>query len=199
MNKWLTVLSALLAVQLVLAVVLHLDNDDAAAEQAQAKLLDFEVAQIDRLEIRSPEASLVLTQDGDQWRLPEHENAVVKPDQVDLLLDRLSLLKKGWPVAKTQSAARRFKVSEDDFKRQLVLYQGDQQIESLWVGDSSGLRQSHVRKPGEDAIYRVKFDVWQASTQHEDWLAPPPEAENTREDGEEASAESLDAGEKPGA
>ena len=105
-----------------------------------------------------------------QWRLPDLSGFSAEQASVVRLLERLSDLDKGWPVATTGSAARRFKVADTAFERKLTLSQGDETVAALFVGSSPGFRKVHVRVPGEEAIYAVEFSAFEVNAKPDDWI-----------------------------
>lgn len=170
MKKWIYVLSGLLVVQLVVAVVVNLTGEDYEAFQAEEKLLAFDRNAVDGLRIEAGEDQLVLVKQDKQWLLPELGDFPTSKGSVDGLLDKLETLEKGWPVATTGSAPRRFKVDDDLFERKLTLLSNDATLAELYVGTSPGYRKVHVRPAGEDAVFAVTFESWQANAQADDWI-----------------------------
>lgn len=170
MKKWIPILTGLLIVQLVLALSLNLAGEDYGAFEPQEKLLAFDEKAVDELRIEDGEMSVVLHKRDDQWLLPESGDFPSDQSAVDQLLVTLSRLPKGWPVATTAGAAQRFEVDEEGFQRKLTLLDQDQVQAVLYVGTSPGFRKVHVRPAGEEAVYAVDFNTWQATAQADDWI-----------------------------
>lgn len=170
MKKWIPILTGLLIVQLVLALSLNLAGEDYGAFEPQEKLLAFDEKAVDELRIEDGEMSVVLHKRDDQWLLPESGDFPADQSAVDQLLVTLSRLPKGWPVATTAGAAQRFEVDEENFQRKLTLLDQDQVQAVLYVGTSPGFRKVHVRPAGEEAVYAVDFNTWQATAQADDWI-----------------------------
>jgi len=170
MKKWILILSGLLAAQLVLAVVLNLTGKDYGTFQAEEKLLSFNRQAVDGLRIEDRTDSLVLEKQEGKWLLPESGDFPAGQANVKRLLDKLAVLEKGWPVAKTRSAARRFAVDEERFERKLSLLADDDAQATLYVGSSPGFRKVYVR-PGDEAdIFAVDFNTWEADAKADDWI-----------------------------
>ena len=89
---------------------------------------------------------------------------------VERLLEKIEGLERGWPVAATSGAAKRFKVADEEFERKLTLSKGDDDIASLFVGSSPGLGKVHARLLGEDEIYAVELNAYEMETDREDWI-----------------------------
>jgi len=170
MEKWIKLLSALLGVQLLLALVVNLSGGEHDAFQAKEKLLSFEAQTVDGLQIEAEGNALVLRKKDGRWLLPDVGDFPADQASVKRLLDNLAGLRQGFPVATTSSAERRFKVADDDFRTRITLLQGDQTLARLYVGTSPGFRKVHVRASDEEAVYAVSFDSWEASDKADDWI-----------------------------
>ncbi|ADJ27891.1 DUF4340 domain-containing protein [Nitrosococcus watsonii] len=170
MKKWIIILSGLLLAQLVLAVAVNLMSEDYNAFEPQESLLAFDVKAVEGLQIEDGQNSLVLKQQDDQWRLPESGDFPADQDAVERLLDELAGLERGWPVATTPEAAKRFKVDKNAFERKLTLLGKDESEVVLYVGTSPGFRKVHVRPAGEEAVYAVVFNTWEANAKASDWI-----------------------------
>lgn len=170
MKKWFFILGGLLAAQLVLAVVLNLTGEDYGTLQVEEKLLSFNEQAVDGLRIEDGTDSVVLKKQDGRWLLPEIGNFPASQAKVQRLLNKLTALQRGWPVAQTRSAARRFTVDEEQFERKLVLFADDDAQATLYIGSSPGIRKAYVR-PGDSAeIFAVEFNTWEANATHDDWI-----------------------------
>ncbi len=170
MKKWIFILSGLLAAQLVLAMILNLTGEDYSTFQAEEKLLSFDRQAVDGLRIEDGTNSLVLRKQEGKWVLPENGDFPASQPDVKRLLDKLGALDKGWPVAKTRSAARRFMVDDEQFERKLVLIADDAALATLYVGSSPGFRKVYVRPGDADAVFTVDFNTWEANAKTADWI-----------------------------
>lgn len=170
MNKGIGILSGLLIGQLVLAVSLHRAEDPLAAFAPQDKLLRFDQQAVDELRIEDGTTSLALHKRDGQWRLPDMGDSPADQGNVERLLSRLASLEKGLAVATSPGAAKRFKVDEGAFERKLTVLAQDQPQAVLYVGSAPGFRKVHARPRGEEAVYAVTLDTWEASPRAEDWI-----------------------------
>jgi len=170
MRKWITILGGLLIVQLVMAVTINLTGENYQAFQAEEKLLTFDVGRVDGLRIEGEGQTLVLHKRDGRWLLPVQDDFPADQQSVERLLDKLAGLEKGWPVATSVSAASRFKLAEDDYQLRLALLSNDQSLAELYVGTSPGFRKVHVRPEGDEAVYSVAFNTWEASPKADDWI-----------------------------
>ena len=117
MNKHIILLIGVLATQLLLAAVINLSGEDYETFKAEELLLSFDKQTVDGIRIEDGADSVILHRQGEQWLLPERGNSPVNSQRIEQFLDILSGLKKGWPVAKTQSAALRFKWPKNNSKK----------------------------------------------------------------------------------
>jgi hypothetical protein len=170
MKKWMSILSVLLIVQLAVALAVNLTVEDYGAFETEEKLLALSDAELDGLLIQDGESSVVLSRRDGKWVLPDRGDFPAEQQAVTDLLDKLSTLEKGWPVATTGGAAQRFKVDEAAFERKLTLMSGEEQLAVLFVGTSPGFRKVHVRPAGEDAVYAASFNTWEAGASADDWI-----------------------------
>ena len=152
-------------------MALHVNREDYGAFEPEEKLLSFDAETVDRIHIDGEaDTRLVLTKQDSQWRLPELNDFPADQDNVKRLLDRLGNLEKGWPVATTKGAAKRFKVTEASFERKLTLAQGENTQTTLYVGTSPGFRKVHVRLPDEDDIHAAALNTYDVGVKHEEWI-----------------------------
>ena len=170
MKKLISILGGLLAVQLVLAVAMNLSSEDRGAFQPREKLLAFDRNAVDSLRIEDGKGSVVLSKRDGKWLLPESGDFPASTVNVDRLLDALAGLQKGWPVATTTAAARRFKVADDQFERKLSLLSNGKTLAVLYVGTSPGFRKVNVRPSGQDDVFAVAFNTWEANAKNDDWI-----------------------------
>ena len=170
MKRWIFFLSGLLAAQLVLAAVLNLTGEDYGTIQAEEKLLSFNRQAVDGLRIEDGTDSVVLKKQEGKWLLPESGDFPASQANVKRLLDKLAALEKGWPVAKTRGAARRFAVDKEQFERKLTLLSDDDAQATLYVGSSPGFRKVYVRPGDGDDIFAVDFNTWEADAKADDWI-----------------------------
>ena len=170
MRRWISILSGLLVVQLVLAAVVNLTGEEYGAFEPEARLLVFDRQTVDGLRLEDGENILVLEKRDGKWLLPDNGGFPAEQAGVDRLLHKLDGMKKGWPVATTSGAARRFKVADGQFERKLSLSSGETTLAELYVGTSPGFRKVHVRPADEKAVFAADFNTWEASTKVDDWI-----------------------------
>ena len=170
MKKWIFILSSLLAAQFILTATVNLTDEDYEAFQAEEKVLSFDEKEVDSLRIEDGTDSVLLKKQEGKWLLPESGNFPANQSSVEQLLGNLAIMKKGWPVAKTRSALRRFQVDEEQFARKLVLLSGDEAQATLYVGTSPGFRKVYIRPADGDEVLAVEFNTWDAGAKADHWI-----------------------------
>ncbi|MCH9005741.1 MAG: DUF4340 domain-containing protein [Proteobacteria bacterium] len=170
MKRRIIVLSGVLAAQLVLAAALNLAGEEYRVFQAEEKLLSFNKQELVGLRIEDSTNSVVLKKQGGKWLLPVSGDFPASQRDVEQLLDKLATLEKGWPVARTRSAAQRFRVDEEQFERKLVLVADDDEQAILFVGSSPGFRKVYARPGDGNEIFAVDFNTWEADAKADDWI-----------------------------
>jgi hypothetical protein len=170
MRHLILILSGLLAAQLVLAITLNLTDTEYGAFRSEEKLLAFDAESVDSLKISDGQSQLLLVKQDDGWVLPEQQNFPVSVTQIEQLLQQLSGMNKGWPIATSNSALKRFKVADDLFEHSLTLLNQDKELAQLYIGSSPGFRKVHARPGDEDRVFAIDFEGWRVSADADDWI-----------------------------
>ncbi len=171
MNRTVPVLTTLVVLQLALAVALAFSGQDYGAFQSGQKLMALDAETVDRIIIQGEEGKRVeLLKDGDKWFLPDLDRFPVAPQPAEALATNVAGLTKGWPIATSSSAADRFKVGAEKFERKLTFFEDNREIGTLFIGSSPSFRKVNARVSGEDEIYNIPFNSYEASTKPEDWV-----------------------------
>lgn len=169
MKKTIRILGVIFIAQLMVVTVLLLPTEESRENINQQGLFTFSPEKIDKIVISGEGKVLVLNSENTEWSLPEYYGFPVAENRVPAFIQKLIDFKQGWPVATTAAAAKRFKVSEDNFERKIEMYQGETLLDTLYVGRSPGFRKVHVRKASANNIYDVTFSAFDASIKAADW------------------------------
>jgi len=171
MDKKIPVLAMVLAVQLLLTIAVIWWQREGTASDAKP-FLTFDSAAVDKITIDDGDGkSLEIVKADGTWTLPSVQSLPADGDKVKEMLDKLAAPGGSWPVATTDSAAKRFEVTEEKFQRHIRLAKGDQSLVDLYLGTSPGFRKVHARLAGESDIHAVTFANYDATTKAQDWLA----------------------------
>ncbi len=170
MQKTVKLLAALLAVQLVLAVSMSFSAPDLAAARPNTPLLNLGGHTPDRLEIDGPDQQhLLLAKHDKLWVLPDTENFPADQSKVEHLISLLQGLRRGFAVATTAGAQKRFKVSDTHYERKLVLAGDGSTLATLYLGTSPGVRRVHARTAKDDAVYTTQLGTYDVPLSAENW------------------------------
>ncbi|MBT4838926.1 MAG: DUF4340 domain-containing protein [Methylococcales bacterium] len=171
MKKIISTLAILLLIQTVLTLILSSTGSDYTAFKTEEKLLELNIKALDKIVITDiKKASLILAKKDGQWRMPAHGDFPVSKVQFSQLTGKLENAKKSWPIATTQSAAKRFKVDEDYFEKKLEFYQNGKIKKIMYLGSSPKFRKVTTRIKGDNNIYSIDFNAFEASIKEEDWF-----------------------------
>ncbi|HWW20812.1 MAG TPA: DUF4340 domain-containing protein, partial [Steroidobacteraceae bacterium] len=111
-----------------------------------------------------------LAKKGGTWVLPSQFDAPADSARVSSLLDRLSSLKRGLPIATSDAALKRFKLVDSDFERRVELKFSGKTLDTVYLGDSPGLRKSDARTASDRAVYAVDLPTYELPTDVASWL-----------------------------
>ena len=164
--------AVLLILQIGLTVAVHqqqaVNLESTAPDSA---FLSFTPDSISSVRINGPEnEELVLQKNDKGWIMPGAFSAPASKRQVDDLLQKLTDARQGLAVATSKGAAKRFKTAVDDFERHVILKQGDSVVGDFYLGTSAGMRNSHVRKAGEDTVVSIPVGSHEVDVEADSWL-----------------------------
>jgi hypothetical protein len=165
--KW---LGMLLAVQIVMAVGFNLPTLWPSRQPGAAPLVEVAQHQIARVVIEGPEhAKVELVKEGDTWTLPDLGKFPADSNRVNTLLEKVTKVKGGSPIATTAGAKSRFKVDDATFERRITLAENDKTLAILYLGSSPSFRQSYARVGDKDAIFSLELAAYDMPVQLADW------------------------------
>lgn len=170
MEKSIRVLAVLLGVQVVLALALWSRATNLSAKTDANPLLDLGGKTVERLTIEGPDrAEVLLAREKNTWRLPEQGDFPADRARIESLLARLKNLRQGPPVADTEAAQKRFKVSDGNFLRRITLASDGGTLATLYLGTSQGVRQVHAREASQKAVHAVALPTYELPVKPEAW------------------------------
>ncbi len=171
MKKLITILSAVLAVQLVLSGIIFAVQEETGAFHSEQALLGMNKDDFDGISIEQKDKPvLTLKKAGESWLLPTYFNAPVAVEKLNEFSRKLLHLKTGWPVASTEDAADRFQVKNGKFERLIVFQKEGKPVKTLYLGTSPGFKKIHARVEGQKDIQVIEFGAFEASVAPEDWV-----------------------------
>ena len=162
------ILGIVLAVQVVAALIYVFSGSKLQSHSGIAKLLEVDPGNISRIAIEDGEGSISeLYLAGDTWLTSE--DFPINGDRIDSLLEDISELDHGLPVATTAAAATRFKVADDEFERHVKLYNGSNLLGEFYLGSGAGARRNHIRLAGDASIYVAGLATYAVPANIGDW------------------------------
>jgi len=161
------ILTLLLVVQVAIVVALYWPAG-GDAPGTTALVSDLTPADVERIGIRDADgAEAIVTRAGEGWSLASGLPA--DPVKVDTLLAGLLTGDPGFAIATSEGAARRFQVADDSFERRIVLT-GPAGERTLFLGTSPSFRKIHVRRDGDERVFMIELNSYDAPAQEGPWL-----------------------------
>ena len=173
-KKILRTLMVVLCAQLGLVALVYWQGQNNRERQIES-LFTIEANQVAGILLTSRDddgiQELVIKKSGDDWRLPNYLDLPVEQQKLGQFLQNILNLQSAWPVATSKDSAERFEVNQDNFKKQVVLKdKNEQSLANIYFGTSPGFRKVHLRLADQDAIYAIEFNQFDASAEAKDWL-----------------------------
>lgn len=181
MQRWISILAVLLGLQVAIAAALEVRGDRLAPSRPDTRLVAADLKGVDHLSVDGPVApdtpaggatKVELAKRDGRWIMPGYYDAPADAGKVASLLDRLGTLKRGFPVATSGDAPKRFKVATNDYERRLVMRAGDKVLATVYLGTSPGLRKADARTEADKAVYSVALATFELPTGPSAWLDP---------------------------
>lgn len=170
MAKQANILIGVLLLQVCLAVGLMMTGTDSGAFASKQPLLGMKLDDIDKISIEEQgNPPVVMSKNDGKWLLPDYFEFPVSSDKLEGAAGKLLDATVGWPVATTQSAAKRFKVASDDFEKKVVFSGPNGMTKTLYLGTSPGFKKIHARTDGDDNIYGINFSAYELAAKPNDW------------------------------
>lgn len=170
MKKYKSWLTAALALQLIIAMLMFWGGKGDDAASTRQPLLASSTAQANRIVINDGDNTVTLQKFDEKWQLPELSKLPANSGKLDSLLSKLEDIQLSWPVATTSSSQQRFEVAEDKFQRRLQLFDADQLLADVYVGTSPGFRKVHARRAQDNDIFAITLNSYELSAKQTDWL-----------------------------
>ncbi|MDX1804688.1 MAG: DUF4340 domain-containing protein [Alcanivorax sp.] len=170
MRRFNAILTALLALQLILVAVVF-GSRSQAGNADNGPYLDLKQNALTSLQVSDNKGSSLTLKQGDNgWRVPARDDFPADSQHLDQLINGLNGVKPALPVAVSKDARQRFQVAKDHFNRHLVFHDAKGVVADLYLGKNAGANRVYARLAGKDAIQAITLPMWQASTQAADWL-----------------------------
>ena len=153
MSRGNQILSALLVVQIAVAVLVFWPRE-AAVAGGEPLLAGIEADQVVRVTISDlVDGQIQLVKVQGEWVLSGTGDYPCQEDAVPDLLDKMLTIDASRLVSEQETSHKRLRVSAEDHMRKIELLQADNTFQTLYVGTSPSYSVSHVRVDGQDEVY----------------------------------------------
>jgi len=170
MQRWLTILTVVLAVQVVVTLGLWLGGDQETVASQGKPLAQFSPDSVEAVEITGSDGGQVRIERGDDgWQIPAADGFPAAQSDIESLMEALNGFDDRLPVARSEGARERFRVAEGQFERRLRLIGSDGPVATILFGQSAGPDRVYARAADASMIYEVGFALRQASADAADW------------------------------
>ena len=169
-SRFIQLLCALLAVQLLVAGFLAMRSDRGGEFTAGEPPFTIVADNIEKISITDGDEEVVLSKQSGDWAIDGEVSLPLQASRIEGLLETLSTMKTGLPVASTVNAREQLEVADDQFQRRISISGGESDSTTLLVGTSPGLRKSHVRRDGSDDIFSATLAVSDLPASVNQWL-----------------------------
>ncbi len=169
-SRVMQVLCALFILQIVVAGVMAFQSNRSAEFSAGESVFALNADTLVKIEISDGNNNIVLNKQGEKWLIAGDVELPLQDSRIQTLIDSLSTMKTGLPVANSIAAREQLEVADNQFQRRVTISSIDSDPTTLLVGTSPGLRKSHVRREGSDDIYSAGLSVSDMPSSVNQWL-----------------------------
>lgn len=172
MKKHNQILTAVLVIQIVIALVVLWPQASVSGGESAPLLGEMEVGDIVSLTIEDDKGErITLSKETGNWVLPEADDYPAVNDTVDALLEKLVAVKTDRLVTRTASSHQRLQVAVDDFVRRVDLETAAGETITLFLGSSPSYGATHVRLSGQDEAYMAgDLSSWEVNATANNWV-----------------------------
>jgi hypothetical protein len=173
MKRTQQILSALLALQMVVIAVVLWPRSAASSEENKTLLDGVEPADVVALTIKDVDGKEIEIRKSDAgaWVLPNSGDYPVQEDKVTGLLDKLVVITTDRLVTRTADSHKRLQVAADDFVRRITVETAAGEERVLYLGSSPSYGAIHVRAEGENQTFLTnEVSSWELNTADASWI-----------------------------
>ncbi len=170
MSKNITILSGLLALQLVITGVLFFADSSMKSNNEIKPLVNLNNSELNQVKVIEGDKALTLSKVDDKWQLEGYPDLELQESKVRSLTKELATVKVSWPVTTTASSHDRFKVANDNFEKQVVFTDKAGNKQTLYLGKTPSFKQLYARALAQDDVFSIEYSAYQLSVDVDDWL-----------------------------
>ncbi|GAA6171335.1 hypothetical protein NBRC116592_10050 [Colwellia sp. KU-HH00111] len=170
MNKQILVLTAFLTLQLALAGVLIFNDSNAMSSVKSRLLVEVDSNKLNKINITEGDETLSLVKENERWQLENYPEITLVNSKVDAIANQLVNTQVSWPVTSTENSHERFKVSVNDFEKQVEFTDSDGHKQTLFLGKSPSFKQLYARNLADNDVYSIEYSAYQVDIDPDSWL-----------------------------
>ncbi|HEY4059302.1 MAG TPA: DUF4340 domain-containing protein [Kofleriaceae bacterium] len=148
------ILLAVLAVQVMLALVFHMRSDTRAATKEVPLLVGFDAAKVTHVQVVGEGHTIDLVKTGPTWAIASAFNYPGESTKIGDALAPLAKIAAGDPITTKSDRHKQLGVDKDEPTRKLIIT-ADGKTTTLFVGNAVGSHRVAVRIDGSDNVYAV--------------------------------------------
>lgn len=153
MSRLQRILSAILIIQIAIAVVIYWPRG-TAAKTGEPLFGELSVDEIVKFVVNDGEGNRIsLSKNFGQWILPDAGDFIADGQKVNTVLEKIVAVQTNRLVTRTPGSHQRLQVSDEDFQRRVHFELEDGTKYILYIGSSSGARATHIRLAGRVEVY----------------------------------------------
>jgi hypothetical protein len=153
----------------LIALVLFRGNS-LDAFSTEEKLLNLTQDELTGITIyEGKDKKLVLKKENGTWVIPDYNSFPAAKSKIAQTIGELLKTIRSWPVAQTESAAKKLKLTEEEFDRKIDFAVGDQ-VTTFYLGTSPTYKKVHAKLADQPETYVINFGTYQLGADQADWL-----------------------------
>ena len=166
------ILTAVLALQIVLVAAVFWPRSAASGGEGRPLLGDLEAADVIAVTIEDADGNrITLSKEEGTWVLPDAGDFPCEESKVTGLLDKLVALTADRLVTRTAASQARLQVARDDFLRRIDVETSAGETITLFLGSSPSYGATHIRLLEQEETYLTdQLPTWEANTSASSWI-----------------------------
>ena len=170
MNKQILVLTAFLTLQIALAGILFFNDSNVMSSVESTLLVEVNSKKLNKISITEGDETLSLIKENERWQLENHPEITLVNSKVDAIANQLANTQVSWPVTSTENSHERFKVSANDFEKQVEFTDSDGNKQTLLLGKSPSFKQLYARNLADNDVYSIEYSAYQVNIDPDSWF-----------------------------